>query len=54
MPGGHIVLERDLQVDHITPVRHGGTSTPDNLTVLCRKCNIKKGDRAATPAWRQL
>ena len=28
-----------LQVDHIVPVAHGGTSTPDNLRLLCAHHN---------------
>lgn len=33
----------DLCIDHITPESRGGTRTADNLQVLCRSCNSKKG-----------
>ena len=33
-----------FQVDHIIPMNEGGTSVPENLQILCRKCNGIKGD----------
>lgn len=33
-----------FQVDHITPMNKGGKSVPDNLQILCRKCNAMKSD----------
>jgi hypothetical protein len=35
-----------FQIDHITPMSKGGKTTPDNLQLLCRSCNLKKSDRA--------
>lgn len=28
-----------LEIDHIKPIAHGGSSDPNNLRILCRKCN---------------
>jgi len=36
---------RYLNVDHIIPMNQGGLSVPENLQILCRSCNAKKGDR---------
>ena len=33
------------EIDHVHPVYHGGPTTPENLQVLCRPCNRKKGKR---------
>lgn len=34
-----------FQVDHIVPMNKGGKSVPENLQILCRKCNGDKGDQ---------
>jgi 5-methylcytosine-specific restriction endonuclease McrA len=34
-----------LEVDHIIPRAQGGTHEWDNLQVLCRRCNRRKGAR---------
>lgn len=34
-----------LAIDHIHPVRWGGTNDPSNLQVLCGSCNSWKSDR---------
>ncbi len=34
-----------FQVDHIIPMNKGGKSVPENLQILCRRCNGGKGDR---------
>lgn len=36
----------DLTLDHIKPWSLGGPDTVDNLRVLCRPCNSRKGDKA--------
>lgn len=33
-----------LQVDHIKSLNNGGLSVPENLQILCRYCNARKGD----------
>ena len=35
----------NLSVDHIVPRKKGGTDHKDNLQLLCRACNSRKGDR---------
>lgn len=34
-----------FQVDHIIPMNKGGKTVPENLQILCRKCNGLKGDK---------
>ncbi len=35
----------DLTFDHITPWSHGGKTDQENLRVLCRRCNSRRGNR---------
>jgi 5-methylcytosine-specific restriction endonuclease McrA len=37
-----------LEIDHIVPISKGGTSTEENLQVLCRVCNRKKWNKEET------
>lgn len=34
-------------VDHVVPVKYGGTNDRGNLQAACLSCNSRKGDRAA-------
>jgi 5-methylcytosine-specific restriction endonuclease McrA len=36
-----------LEVEHIIPRSRGGTDRVSNLTLACRDCNLKKGDKTA-------
>lgn len=35
----------NLHVDHIIPITKNGTNDIDNLQLLCRKCNVSKGNK---------
>jgi hypothetical protein len=41
----------ELHIDHIVPLSKGGTTTLDNLQVLCADCNLGKGNSDDTD-WR--
>lgn len=34
----------NIVCDHIFPISHGGNSTPKNLQLICRRCNVRKGN----------
>jgi 5-methylcytosine-specific restriction endonuclease McrA len=36
----------ETHVDHVIPRVEGGKGSPDNGQVLCRDCNLKKGDKS--------
>lgn len=38
------VPDTEIEFDHIIPASKGGPVTVDNLKVLCKKCNRKKGN----------
>lgn len=44
---GTTASERELRVDHVTPVALGGTDDPSNLVASCHPCN--SGKSATTP-----
>lgn len=37
--------EYKLQIDHVKPFSKGGALRPGNAVVLCKSCNIKKGNK---------
>lgn len=37
--------KRPLTLDHVIPMKLGGTNNPDNLQPLCRHCNEKKAQK---------
>lgn len=43
--GKYMPDEVGLHVDHIIPIAKGGKSIPQNLRVLCSKCNGRKGSK---------
>ncbi|WP_051423031.1 HNH endonuclease [Arthrobacter sp. MA-N2] len=40
-------LPNSAEPDHIVPYARGGQDTIENLSVICRTCNISKGNRPA-------
>jgi 5-methylcytosine-specific restriction protein A len=42
-------LPESVEADHILAPKFGGTDDVENLTPLCRTCNIAKGDGSKTP-----
>lgn len=43
----------DLSIDHRQPVAKGGSDDDENLQVMCRECNGRKGDsEVAVPSKR--
>ncbi|MDR9052062.1 HNH endonuclease [Burkholderia multivorans] len=38
-----VSLRRKYHVDHVKPLKLGGSNDPTNLQVLCPRCNLRKG-----------
>lgn len=45
---------RTLTLDHVVPVKHGGTDDESNLRVCCAECNGKKADAIPEAYWWRL
>lgn len=43
--GSKFKTREHLQIDHIVPMAKGGLTIPENLQILCRNCNMRKGDK---------
>ena len=39
----HLSPMAALQIEHIVPMKHGGSSESDNLALACISCNLHKG-----------
>ncbi|MFC7321960.1 HNH endonuclease [Halobacillus campisalis] len=44
---GKEIPESERSLDHITPMKHGGSNTFDNITCACKCCNASKNDLPA-------
>ena len=44
-PHCRIDVLHDFHCDHVIPLSRGGTNSPDNIQILCPKCNLTKNDR---------
>jgi 5-methylcytosine-specific restriction endonuclease McrA len=42
------VSVHEMGIDHVVPVTSGGSHTPDNVRIVHRACNSKKGTRLLT------
>ena len=40
---GVTLNRRNMHIDHIYPVEHGGSNNQENLQALCAGCNMRKG-----------
>jgi 5-methylcytosine-specific restriction endonuclease McrA len=51
---GTVRSSKDLNLDHVTPVSQGGSSTWENVVCCCIGCNRRKGDRSVEAAGMRL
>lgn len=42
-----VIFNLPFEVEHIIPQASGGESSPDNLALSCRSCNLHKSDAVA-------
>jgi 5-methylcytosine-specific restriction endonuclease McrA len=51
---GHRFSRSELNLDHVVPRAHGGTSTWENVVCSCHECNRRKGGRTPGEARMRL
>jgi 5-methylcytosine-specific restriction endonuclease McrA len=51
---GELKDRRDLNLDHVIPRDHGGTTTWENVVCSCIPCNTRKGNRRPPGASMKL
>lgn len=51
---GQSRASRDLNLDHVTPLSHGGGSSWENVVCCCIACNRRKADRRPETAGMKL
>ena len=51
---GRVLLDGEINLDHVKPYSRGGKTIQENLVVSCKKCNIAKGDRTPEEAGMEL
>ena len=42
---GKILMDKEIEIDHIIPYSRGGTTDENNLRVTCLECNRRKGKK---------
>jgi 5-methylcytosine-specific restriction endonuclease McrA len=47
---GHVFPRAELNLDHVVPRAHGGTSIWENVVCSCLPCNRRKGGRSPEEA----
>lgn len=51
---GKKISPRNKTIDHIMPIKNGGSNCADNLVICCRKCNNNKGGYTVSGLIEQL
>lgn len=42
---GNGIKDKPMHIDHIVPIKYGGSNDISNLQLLCSDCNLKKGSK---------
>lgn len=51
---GKKMSERNKTIDHIVPIKNGGSNCIDNIVICCRRCNGFKGGYTVSELIEQL